>query len=243
MGPFGAIGGIIGAAKAKKYSKKAAKAQIAAAEKGIGQVQQQWGQTQALYSPWVQAGTGALGQYGGLVGLQGGDAQAAAIAQLQQSPYYQSLYRTGEEALLQNASATGGLRGGNTQRGLADFGADTLSAAIQQQLTNLQPGMQYGAQATGQLGQFGQAQSSDIVNLMLGQGQAKAGDYMRRAGLGQQMWSNIGALGDQAAAAAMGGFGAPGGGFDFGAAFGQGAGTMGGIGKQFAGGGLFGTGN
>lgn len=224
------IGGIIGAAKAKKYSKKAMKAQVAAADKGIGEVNAGWDYTKGLLAPWQQAGTGALGQYGNLVGLGGAEQQQAAIDQLKASPYYQSLYRTGEEAVLQNASATGGVRGGNTQNSLADFGADTLSKTIQQQLANLGPGMQYGFNATGAGAQYGTQAHSDIANLYLGQGQAQAADYMRRAAATNAMWQGIGGtiggLGDMAAA----GFGAPGGGFDFGAAMGQGAGTMGGIG-------------
>jgi hypothetical protein len=63
--------------------------------------------------------------------------QGAAITALQASPYYQSLYKNGLEANLQNASATGGIRGGNEVRSLADFGADTLNQTIQQQLSAL----------------------------------------------------------------------------------------------------------
>lgn len=208
------VGGIIGAAKAKKYSKKAMKAQVAAAEKGIGEVNKGWDYTQGLLSPWQQMGTGAIGAYGGLVGLGGPEQQQAAIEQLKQSPYYQSLYGAGEEAILQNASATGGLRGGNTQRSLADFGRDTLSQTIQQQLQNLAPGMQYGYGATGAGAQYGTQHSADISNLYLGEGQAKAADYMRRAAATNAMWQGIGgAVGGavdmgMAAIGGGGGFGA-----------------------------------
>jgi hypothetical protein len=236
------VGAAIGASKAKKYSKKAMKAQVAAAEKGIGQVNQGWDYTQGVLQPWMQAGTGALGQYGNLVGLGGADQQQAAIDALRQSPYYQSLYRAGEEAVLQNSSATGGLRGGNTQESLFEMGEDALSRAYQQQLQNLGPGMQYGYGATGQGAQYGTQHSSDVANLYLGQGQAQAADYMRRAAATSAMWQGIGGAVGGVGDAAAAGFGAPGGGFDFGAAMGQGAGTMGGIGSQFAGGGLFGTG-
>lgn len=222
MGLFGSLGGVIGGIKAKKYSKKAAAAQIAAAEKGIGEVNTQFGQTQGLYNPWINQGTGALGQYGNLVGTGGAEAQQAAIDQLQQSPFYQSLYRTGEEALLQNASATGGLRGGNTQRSLADFGADTLAQTIQMQLGNLSPLMELGMGGTNQLAGYGAQKASDISNLYLGQGQAKAADYSRRGALTQGIWQGIGTMGDQAASAAMGaGMGAGGMPFNFGSFIGN----------------------
>ena len=137
MGLFSSIGGVIGGFAAKKASKKAAKAQVKAMKQGIGQQEKVWGDVQGFYQPYQQAGGQGLTAYNTLLGLGGADAQQAAIDQLQQSPFYQSLYRRGEEALLQNASATGGLRGGNTQRSLADFGADTLATTIDRQLQGL----------------------------------------------------------------------------------------------------------
>jgi len=146
-----------------------------------------------------------------LVGLGGAEQQQAAIDQLRNSPFYQSLYRRGEEALLQNASATGGLRGGDTERGLADFGADTLATTIDRQLGNLGNLTTLGSGMTGQLGQFRQALADNIANLQVGQGQAKAQDYLTRGAISARNWQNIGSFGDQAAAAIAGGIGAGGG--------------------------------
>src|SRR3982750_1551584 len=130
MGIFSLGSSLISGHKAKKASKKAGKAQIAGMEKGIGEQRANLATTQGYYQPFLSAGTTALGGYGNLLGSNGADAQQAAIDQLRASPGYQSLYRQGEEAVLQNASATGGIRGGNTQRSLADFGADTLATTI-----------------------------------------------------------------------------------------------------------------
>jgi hypothetical protein len=114
--------------------KKASKKAYAAQKKGFENPLTNSGcgsdRRKPIYNPYITAGQQGLGGYGNLVGIGGPEAQQAAIQQLQQSPYYQSLYRRGEEALLQNASATGGIRGGNTARSLADFGADTLSTTI-----------------------------------------------------------------------------------------------------------------
>src|SRR5436190_12435694 len=127
---MGIIGNMFGGAQAKKASKKAAKAQIAGMEKGIEEQRRQFDVTSGYFEPYRQQGQQALGQYGDLLGTGGGAAQQAAIEQLRQSPFYQSLYRNGEESVLQNASATGGLRGGNTERSLYELGEDTLARTL-----------------------------------------------------------------------------------------------------------------
>jgi hypothetical protein len=63
-------------------------------------------------------------------GLTGQEAQARAIEKIAQSPLLAELTRQGEEAILQNRAATGGLRGGNTQGALAQFRPAMLQAEI-----------------------------------------------------------------------------------------------------------------
>ncbi|MES2902688.1 MAG: hypothetical protein V4696_00740 [Pseudomonadota bacterium] len=210
MGLFSVVGSLIGGGKAKKASKKAAKAQIAALEKAIEEQRRQYDVTRADFAPYRETGAVALGGLGDLTGLNGNVEQAGAIDQLKASPFYQRLFATGEEAVLQNASATGGIRGGNTQRGLADFGADTLMKTIQQQLASLGGLAGMGMGATGQGAQLGAGTANAIGGFLQGQGNAKATDYLTRGGISQQNWNNIGSFADQAAAALMpggGGFG------------------------------------
>lgn len=108
---------------------------------------------------------------GGSNGIAG---QQAAIDALKASPLYTSLYRNGEDALLSAASATGGLRGGNTQGALYNLGADTLAQVIQQQLSNLGGVANMGQGAAGSLGQFGANAATNIGNSMTQQGQARS---------------------------------------------------------------------
>lgn len=100
--------------------------------------------------------------------------QQGAIDKLKASPLYQSLFSNGENTLLANASATGGLRGGNTNRGLADFGRDTLSAVIQNQLQNLTGVAAAGQNAAAQTGTFGANSANNISNLLSGSGKAQS---------------------------------------------------------------------
>lgn len=199
MGLFKLVGGWIGSKKAKKASKKAAKAQIAAMEKGIGEQRAGLSTINSYFDPWRLGGEKAYTQYGNLVGLGGAEAQQAAIDQLQQSPFYQSLYRRGEEAVLQNASATGGIRGGNTVGALADFGADTLATTIDRQLGYLGGLSSMGYGAAGQQAGYTAGTTNNITDLLTGQGQAKAEDYMRRGAITANMWQSGGAFLDDTA--------------------------------------------
>jgi hypothetical protein len=97
--------------------------------------------------------------------------------------------------VLQNASATGGIRGGNTQGGLANFGADTLAQVIQSQLGNLGGLAQLGLGATNSTGAFGAAASNNIANLTQQQGQNSGDAALAQAGALSGIFKSIGSLG------------------------------------------------
>lgn len=217
MGLFSTIGGLIGGKKQKKAIKKATKQQVEYLNKAIDEQHRQFDTTHADFQPYRDVGYKGLGELGDLVGVNGGDKQGAAIEALKASPFYQQLYKTGEEATLQNASATGGIRGGNTERGLADFGADTLMQTIDRQLSNLGGLAGMGMGATNAVANFGQ-HSTDAVSQLLGQiGGAKAAGTIQRGNISAGMWQNAGGLLDQAVSAAIGAGAGPGGAsFNFG---------------------------
>jgi hypothetical protein len=89
---------------------------------------------------------GALTRLGGLYGLEGGEGdQQMLIEQARQSPLYQAILGTqeaGEEAILRQASATGGLRSGSAQGALArnaqELEQQALLQAYSQQLQGIQ---------------------------------------------------------------------------------------------------------
>jgi hypothetical protein len=117
---------------------------------------------------------------------QGGDAatqQQNAINGLQNQPLYQSLMRNGQQAILANGAATGGLRGGNMQNSLAHFGSDTLSAVIQQQLQSLGGLAANGQNAGNSMGAAGQNTANQISSLLSQNGQVQANGSLLSAGL------------------------------------------------------------
>lgn len=135
---------------------KAADAQSAAAQASIEEQQRQFDMIQQLLAPYVAGGQAAFGQQGDLLGLNGQTAQQASIQALQNGPQFGAMVAQGENAMLQNSAATGGLRGGNLQGAMAQFRPQMLSQLINQQFANLGglSSMGLGA-ATGQ-GQAGQ---------------------------------------------------------------------------------------
>lgn len=188
---IGAVGAIGGGLIASSGAKSAAKAQTKAADAGIAEQRRQFDIAQANFAPFRTAGLGGLTAYQNLLGLNGNQAAAAAIAALKGSPVYQSLYRNGLETTLQNASATGGIRGGNAQASLYNLGEDTLSRVIQNQLGDLAPLISIGSGATGQLAGLGANEASNISNLLGQIGQAQAGSSLTQGGIWSGVLSNL----------------------------------------------------
>lgn len=201
---IGAGASILGGITGGKGASKAAKAQAQAQQAALQEQQRQFNITQQNFAPYQQAGTQALSGVQTLTGLNGNDAQAQAIEALKASPGFQSLYNQGSDAILQNASATGGLRGGNTQNSLANFGANTLATTIQQQLANLGGLVQTGAGATGQLGGLSQNYSAQQAQTqgMLGNANATgaAAPYAALQGVINQLGAQFGSGGSGAKA-------------------------------------------
>ncbi len=198
------IGRITGAKQAGQAAERAGQTQAAAAEKGIEEQRRQFDALIELMAPYVTAGAGAMGQQQALIGLQGADAQKQAIAGFEQSPLFQSLTQQGENAILQNASATGGLRGGNVQAALAQFRPQALNSLIEQQYGRLG-----GLSTLGQASAAGQASSgmqsaSNIGNLLANQGAALAGGIMGQGNVARQTFGDILNIGKTVAGAASG---------------------------------------
>jgi hypothetical protein len=160
-----------------------------------------------LTQPYVQAGPGALQAMQGLAGLRGAGEQQAAINQIQQSAQFQEMARQGEQGILQNAAATGGLRGGNVQAALAQFRPALLSQLIESQYGKLAGLTSLGSTSAENLLRLGQASAAgtaaagqqsaqNIGNLMVGQGQAQAAGQIGAANAFTQGLSGVtGAIG------------------------------------------------
>lgn len=205
------VGGVLGSRSQKKAAESAAGAQIEASEMSIEEQRRQFEEMKEMMAPFLEAGYGALDQLSpfrqagaeafeqqqALLGLKGTGAQQQAIRSLETSPMYQEQVRAGEEALLQRASATGGLRGGNVQAALAQFRPQMLAEEINRQYGRLGglagaglelESMIYGKgqAAAGLQAQQGASMASNVGNLLQSQGAAQAGQALAQ---GQAMQS------------------------------------------------------
>ena len=199
------ITGVGGYLAQKSAAEEAAGAQRSASEAAIAEQRRQQAEAERLLAPYTQAGQGALGQQQALLGLAGPEAQAAAIAQLEQSPQFQAMLQQGESAILQNASATGGLRGGNTQAALAQFRPQMLSQIIQQQMAQLGGLSGMGQQSALGAAGYGQQGAQGVMGQLGAMGQANAGAALAQ---GQGMANLFGGVGG--ALGTLGGLGAMG---------------------------------
>lgn len=174
------------ASQAGDAAESAAETQAESSEAGIAEQRRQFDKIADLLAPYVQAGTGAIGQQQAILGLSGDAAQQSAIRGIEQSPYFRSQVQQGEMGILQNASATGGLRGGNVQGALAQFRPALLNQLIQQQYSNLGGLTSIGQASAAQQAVAAGNTGTNVANLIGQQGAAVAGGQLAQAGIRSQ---------------------------------------------------------
>jgi hypothetical protein len=170
-----------------------------AQDQGLGRIDQSTGQAINYLNPYSSTGAEAQQREAALSGALGNEAQQQAISGFMESPGQKFLRERQEQALLRNASATGGLRGGSTLSALQEQASGIAAQQQQQQLENMRNIAQRGQQAAGQQGQFAQTGGVSGANLI---GQIAG----QQAGLlGQQAGMQANAGGQMAQLSAQGG--------------------------------------
>jgi hypothetical protein len=186
------VSGVMSSNAQKKAGQQAANAQEAAALAGVDEQRRQFDAMQALLKPYADVGVGALAGQKDLVGLNGNSAQAAAIDALKASPQFTSMLQQGENSILQNASATGGLRGGNTQAALGQFSPALLAATINDQYSRLGGLASVGQNAAAMTGNAGMQTGNNVTSLLQQQGAAQAGAFLNNGRQTANMWNAFG---------------------------------------------------
>lgn len=187
----GAGAAAYGASQSGKASGKAAEAQSEASQAGVEEQRRQFDKFVELLSPYTKAGTGSLTAQQDILGLNGAQAQQNAITGIERSPYFQATAKQGENAILQNASATGGLRGGNTQGALAQFRPALLNSLVQQQYQNLGGITSLGQNSAAQTGNAGMQSATNIGGLLAQGGAAQAGGIIGQQNAQNQLIGNL----------------------------------------------------
>ena len=172
---------LVGSSMQASAAGDAAAAQGAASQAGIEEQRRQFDEMRKLLQPYTEAGLPALEQQQTLLGLKGPEAEQAAIARLTGGETFKALAQQGENALLQNAAATGGLRGGNLQAALGQFRPQLLSSLIEQQYGRLGGMTSMGQASAAGVGSAGMQTGTNIANLLGQQGAAEAGGILGEA--------------------------------------------------------------
>lgn len=201
------VGGVMSGRAQKKAANAAANAQIESSEMGVEEQRRQFDAVQKLLKPYADAGLSGLSGQQDLLGINGTAAQQAAIGNINNSAEMQTYLQQGENAILQNSSATGGLRGGNTQAALAQFRPQLLNQLINQRYQNLAGMTSLGQNAAAGTGNAGMQAASNISNLYQQSGAAQAGAALASGQANANMWNGLtGAIGQVGGMKMMGMF-------------------------------------
>jgi hypothetical protein len=128
------------------------------------------------------------------LGLAGPEAQQSYVAGQEQSPIFQALTRQGEESILQNASATGGLRGGHVQGALAQFRPAMLNQFLENQYAKLGGMTRLGQNSAAGVGSAGLDVAGNIGDLLQRGGAAQAGNAIAQGNAWGGFANNLGGL-------------------------------------------------
>lgn len=185
------VGGALSSRAQRKSANAAANAQIEASEMGVEEQRRQFDAVQKILKPYADAGLSGLSGQQNLLGINGTAAQQAAINNINNSSEMQTYLQQGENAILQNASATGGLRGGNTQAALAQFRPQLLNQMINQRYQNYAGLTSLGQNAAAGTGNAGMQTASNISNLYQQSGAAQAGAALAQGQASANMWNGV----------------------------------------------------
>ena len=157
-------------------------------------------QTEELPQAYREGSLNKLGSdYGFTLDANGNPiSDGSTIAQrAQESPFYTEAVRLGEEGVLRNASATGGLRSGNANEALANVNQQAYLASYQNQLSGLQGMANLPSNANNiaaQQSSIGQTQAAGIIggaNSAAAQQQANMNNVGTAANIGLQAWDTF----------------------------------------------------
>lgn len=201
---FGQVKDITGSEAAGRAAGRAADVQAQAAETGISEQRRQFDITQGNLQPFQEAGVGALSQQQALLGLSGQEAQQTAFSGLEESAGQRFLRDRQQKALLRNASAIGGLGGGNVRTALQQQAVGFAQQDIENQFGRLGQLAGQGQIATTAGAQLGANTASNIAALQGNLGAAQASGILGPAQANAAATGQILQLGGQLAGAVLG---------------------------------------
>lgn len=182
-GVAGGLGSWFGANAQADAQKKAAELQY-----------QQYQQTKALMQPFVDTGTTANAVYANLAGINGAQAQSAALANLAQDPFMRSIQNYATDQTLAAAGRGGAGVSGNALSALYNNAGTLYDQWLNQQIGNINNLAQRGASTAGALAGYGQQSAQSQGNYLAGAGQTMGAGIMGAGNAIGNMANNYGVL-------------------------------------------------
>lgn len=192
IGSFGLIKDPLGIEAGEDAAREAAGVQAEASTAGIEEIRRQFDLTREDLRPRIEAeqtrfeteqtrfdaGSEALQEQQALIGLRGDKEQLTALRNLRESPGQLFLRLRQQRALVRNASAIGGLGGGNVRTALQEQATGFAQQDLQNQFGRLgsivNPAGNTAGNTAAQLGQFGAQSTANIANLGIAGAEARA---------------------------------------------------------------------
>ena len=169
-----------------------------AAEQKRKFLEQQWMELQGMQGPFINQGQQAFGLYGQFAGMQGPEAQQAALANFQMTPGAQFGLEQQLKGIGQNAAATGGIFGGNRLQQETAARTQGYQTDLGNYLERLRTQAGLGQQAAGALGGVGTISGQGIAGAIMGGGDAAANAALAgsqaQAGVASGVGSILGAV-------------------------------------------------
>ena len=198
----GAVKDVTGVEGAQDAARDAANIQAQGARTAEEGINRRFDITQAGLQPRIDAGNEAIGQQQALLGLSGQDAQQQAFAAFNESPGQRFMRDRAQKNLLRNASAIGGLGGGNVRSALVEQGAGFAQQDFNNQFGRLGQIAGQGQNAATNVGQFGATAANQAGNAAIAGSQARASGILGVQQAESQFNSDLIGLGGMA----IGGF-------------------------------------
>ena len=173
-------------------------------EDAIAALEQNFGQTQQQFNPFINMGTQAFRQQAALSGALGADRQARAYQNFNMSPGQQFLQQQAEKALLRNAASTGQLGGGRTQQALQEQAIGLAQQNYQNHFNQLGSISGAGLGLVSQLGSLQGQLGGNVANMTAGIGQAQQQGLVGAAQAQQQGMTDLLGLGAMGAGTYLG---------------------------------------
>lgn len=187
-----AAGAAVASAKMQSSAiKKAGRQQQSAADRATAEQERQFNLTRSDFAPILERGNLAGDKLSAFLGLQGQEAEQAAISGFNESPGQQFLRERQERSLLRNEAALGGLGGGNVRTALQEQAFGIASTQLGERKDRLAQVAALGAGATGQVGALGQRSAENIGNIAIRSGAQQAQNTLALSSARQSGLANV----------------------------------------------------